>query len=181
MNERAAPLSELSIAEPFPDMSASVQITQRSPRRPLSDWLGFLHSGSPWARLRHFIGSQAGAVLGGLLFSGWAAVVFRVGGAYVSLRSSCGQFLVSTFLTLLDARLMLALFHSCNDRRTGALCAAFGSLAFTYGLVIGVHLLLHTPHIWLTILPGLPPTLGYTFLYSLLLLREHAPATVGHR
>lgn len=140
----------------------------------LAECLGFSRAANRWTRLRHFIGSPVGAVLGGVLFAIWAAFVNRDGGAFVSLRSSAGQFLASTALTLVDARLMNDLFRRCRSRRLGALAACAGSLAFTYGLVIGVHLLIHTPHIFLTILPGIPPTLGYTFLYTLLLLREPA-------
>lgn len=140
--------------------------------RSLPEWFGFSRSANLWTRLRHFIGSPVGAVLGGVLFAMWAAFVNRDGGSLVSLRSSAGQFLASTTLTLIDARLMLALFHGCRDRRLGALSASIGSLVFTYTLVIGVHLLIRTPHIFLTILPGIPPTLGYTLLYTLLLLRE---------
>jgi hypothetical protein len=129
-----------------------------------------------WTRLRLFIGGPVGAVLGGVLFAAWAAAVNRDGGMFVSLRSSCGQFLVSVTLTLIDAQLMTLLFQRCRDHRMGAAVAAIGSLGFTYALVIGVHLMLRTPHIFLTILPGLPPTLGYTAMYTLLLLRERAGA-----
>lgn len=141
---------------------------------PLAEWLGVSRSVNLWTRLRHFIGSPAGAVLGGVLFALWAAFVNRDGGTFISLRSSAGQFLVSTVLTLIDARLMLALFQGCAERYTGAVVAAVGSLVFTYALVIGVHAFLGTPHIFLTLLPGIPPTLGYTFLYTTLLLRESA-------
>jgi hypothetical protein len=141
----------------------------------LQEWLGFSRSANLWTRLRHFIGSPAGAVLGGILFAIWAAFINRDGGTLVSLRSSAGQFLLSTTLTLIDARLMLSLFRSCRHPALGAFLSASGSLLFTYILVIGVHLLIGTPHIFLTVLPGIPPTLGYTFMYTLLLLREHAP------
>lgn len=164
--------SELLVADAMPDMTESAEAATRSP----AQWLGFSQSANLWTRLRHFIGSPAGAVLGGVLFAIWAAFVNRDGGELVSLRSSAGQFLASTTLTLIDARLMIALFHRSGGRKIGALSAAVGSLVFTYGLVIGVHLIIHTPHIFLTILPGIPPTLGYTFLYTLLLLRENAPA-----
>ncbi len=163
---------ELTVAPPMTGMNETAVGTTRSS----SEWLGFSPSANLWTRLRHFIGSPAGAVLGGVLFAIWAAIVNRDGGELVSLRSSAGQFLASTTLTLIDARLMIALFHRSGGRKIGALSAAVGSLVFTYGLVIGVHLVIHTPHIVLTILPGIPPTLGYTFLYTLLLLRENAQA-----
>ena len=160
-------------------MDAALNESARAPQRSLPWWLGFSQSGNVWTRLRHFIGSPAGAVLGGLLFAAWAALVNRDGGTVVSLRSSAGQFLVSTTLTLIDARFMMLLFERSRQRWLGALQAAIGSLVFTYGLVIGVHLLIHTPHIFLTILPGIPPTLAYTFMYTGLLLREHAPAATA--
>lgn len=142
--------------------------------RALSVWLGFSRSANIWTRLRHFIGSPAGAVLGAVLFALWAALVNHDGGFHVSLRSGAGQFAASVALTVLDARLMMLLFHACKDRRLGAALSAVGSLAFSYGLVIGVHLALGTPHILLTILPGLPPTIGFTVVYTMLLMREHA-------
>jgi hypothetical protein len=149
--------------------------------RPMSEWVGFSRSTNMWTRLRHFVGSPAGAVLGAVLFALWAALVNRDGGVYVSLRSSSGQFFASVALTVLDARLMMVLFHCCSQRRLGAALALIGSLVFSYGLVIGVHLALGTPHIFLTILPGVPPTVGFTVVYTLLLLREHAPAAADHR
>jgi hypothetical protein len=148
----------------------------RAAARPMSEWVGFSRSTNMWTRLRHFVGSPAGAVLGAVLFALWAALVNRDGGVYVSLRSSSGQFFASVALTVLDARLMMVLFHCCSQRRLGAALALIGSLVFSYGLVIGVHLALGTPHILLTILPGVPPTVGFTVVYTLLLLREHAPA-----
>lgn len=127
-----------------------------------------------WSRWRRFVGGPTGAVLGGILFALWAALVNRDGGIYVSLRSSCGQFFASSVLTMVDARMMERLFHACRGRIVGASVAAIGSLLVTYALVLGVHTALHTPHIFLTILPGLLPTLGFTAMYTLLLLREQA-------
>jgi hypothetical protein len=136
---------------------------------------------SQWTRLRRFMGGPTGAVLGGLLFAAWAAVVNRDGGAYVSLRSSCGQFLASTTLTLVDARVMNGLFARFQSPPVAAAVAAIGSLVMTYGLVVGVHLAIGTPHILLTLLPGIPPTLGFTAVYTLLLLRERAHTGVPFR
>jgi hypothetical protein len=132
-----------------------------------------------WTQLRRFVASPLGAALGGVLFAAWAALVNRDGGVYVSLRSSFGQFFVSSLLTMFDARLMDRLFHRFPNPRTGALMAAAGSLIGTYVLVIGVHGAIGTPHILLTILPGLPPTLGFTAMYTMLLLRENASSTVA--
>lgn len=130
-----------------------------------------------WAQLRHFIGSPTGAALGGILYAAWAAVVNSDGGLFVSLRSSFGQFLLSTLLTIFDARLMHRLFVGVGGGRAGALTAAIGSLFISYAVVIGGHHLIGTPHIFWTILPGVPPTLGFTLFYTLLLSREHSHST----
>ncbi len=45
-------------------------------------------------------------------------------------------------------------------------------MAFTYTLLIGVHRLIGTPHILLTLAPGFVPTVSFCVLYPLLLLRQ---------
>ncbi len=129
-------------------------------------------SPSTWGRLRHFVGSPLGAVLGGMLFAAWAAFANRDGGTFVSLRSCGGQLFASAALTFIDARLMDRVFRLGGGGSAGAAIAAVVSLVFTYALIVGVHLALHTPHILLTLLPGMPPTLGFSLMYALLLLRE---------
>jgi hypothetical protein len=131
---------------------------------------------SVWSLLRRFAGSPAGALLGGMLFAAWAAFANRDGGAYVSLRSSLGQCIISASLTFADARLMNRVFRLADGGRTGAVYAAVASLVLTYTLVIGVHRALHTPHILLTVLPGMPPTVGFSLAYATLLLREQLAA-----
>jgi hypothetical protein len=137
---------------------------------------------SVWSLLRRFVGSAAGALLGGMLFAAWAAFANRDGGAYVSLRSSLGQCFVSATLTFIDARLMNRIFRFAGGDRAGAVCAVVASLVLTYTLVIGVHMALHTPHILLTVLPGMPPTVGFSLMYATLLLREQlataTPSTI---
>jgi hypothetical protein len=128
---------------------------------------------SLWGRLRRFVGSPQGALLGGLLFASWAAYINRDGGLYVSVRSFLGQLLSSAALTFGDARLMDGVFRFFRRGRRGAFAAAMVSLLVTYGVMIGVHLFLHTPHIFLTLLPGAPPTVGFSLMYATLLLREH--------
>jgi hypothetical protein len=133
-------------------------------------------SRSVWSLLRRFIGSPAGALLGGMLFAAWAAFANRDGGPYVSLRSCLGQCFISASLTFVDARLMNRVFRLADGGRVGAVCAAAASLVLTYTLVIGVHMVLHTPHILLTVLPGMPPTVGFSLMYAALLFREQLAA-----
>ena len=124
---------------------------------------------------RRFIGGPSGAVLGGLAFAVWAALVNRDAGSVQALRSGTGQFLTSAALTWGDARLMDWVFHRFKRPWLGAGTAVVGSLTMSYSLVIGVHYLLHTPHILLTLLPGVVPTLAYTFIYAGLLVHGRAP------
>lgn len=123
--------------------------------------------------LRHFLGSPLAALLGALLLAAWAAWVNLDAGWPQALRSGLGQFALSAVLTWVDARVMDWLFVRCGGRWPGALAAATGSLSGTYALVICTHRQLDTPHILVTLLPGLVPTIAYTLIYTALLLRGH--------
>lgn len=98
-------------------------------------------------------------------------------GAALALRIGLVHCAMSTGLTLLGVRIMGAFFRLSDRPLRGSLLAIAGSLAVTYGLLVGVHLVLGTPEIFLTLLPGILPTLGFTVTYSLLLLRQAQRST----
>jgi hypothetical protein len=132
-----------------------------------------VHWTSPWIdRLHALVDSPWGAVLGGALYGSWAVVANVSHGAWTALRVGLIHFAMSTGLTFAGVRLMSGFFGLARRPQQGALLAACGSLATTYGLLIGVHHAIGTPEIFLTLLPGILPTLGFTLGYSLLLLRK---------
>ncbi|WP_051361907.1 hypothetical protein [Solimonas soli] len=123
-------------------------------------------------RLRRLMDSVFGAVLGGACYGSWATFANWSAGAPHALRIGVTHFAMSTGLTLSGVMIMNRLFALSRAPRLGAALAFGGSMAFTYALLIGVHALIGTPHILLTLAPGFVPTLSFCTLYSLLLLRE---------
>lgn len=132
-------------------------------------------------RLHQLMDSAFGAVLGGAAYGGWAVfanwqavgqAAWRIGGAH---------FAMSTALTWSGVRVMSWLFGRVSEPALGALLAGLGALAATYGLLVPVHLALGTPHLLLTLAPGMGPTLAFCVLYSLLLFNQSSTATgSGH-
>ncbi len=130
-------------------------------------------------RLHKLLDSPLGAVLGGAAYGSWATFVNASAGVQSALRIGITHFAMTTGLTLFGVGIMNRLFGRTRGPRTGAALACAGSLAFTYGLLISVHTLIGTPHILLTLAPGLLPTLAFCSLYSLLLLRQARSSTGG--
>jgi hypothetical protein len=129
--------------------------------------------------LKQLLGGPVGAVLGGLCFGAWTAWANWDAGWGQALRSAAGQFCASALLTWSDARIMDWLFHRFHRRWAGATVAATGSLIGSYSLVIGVHWLIGTPHILLTLLPGMVPTVAYTVIYTTLLIHGRSHRHLG--
>lgn len=127
-------------------------------------------------RLRRLMDSVFGAVLGGACYGSWACFANWSAGAPAALRIGFTHFLMSTGLTLAGVAIMNRLFRLARVPLHGALLACCGSMSFTYSLLIGVHRLIGTPHILLTLAPGLIPTLSFCIAYPLLLLRATQPA-----
>jgi hypothetical protein len=123
-------------------------------------------------RLRRLMDSVFGAILGGACYGSWATFANWSAGAAAALRIGATHFAMSTGLTLAGVAIMNHLFALSRDPRRGAVLAFGGSMAFTYTLLIGVHRLIGTPHILLTLAPGFIPTLSFCVLYPLLLLRQ---------
>ena len=107
------------------------------------------------------------------------AVVEVLRGGPTALRIGATHFAMSTGLTLAGVAIMNHLFDLAREPRRGALLAGCGSLAFTYTLLIGVHSLIGTPHILLTLTPGFVPTVSFCVLYPSLLLRQARTTAVA--
>lgn len=129
-------------------------------------------------RLHGLLDSPYGAVLGGAGYGSWAVFVNAGQGWPDALRIGLAHFAMSAGLTYFGVRVMNGLFRQAAVPLHGAALACFGSLALTYSLLIGVHLWLGTPHLFLTLLPGILPTVSFCTLYSGLLLRA-APAALS--
>lgn len=126
--------------------------------------------------LYRLLDSPLGALLGGLAYGAWAVWANHGAGWNMALHIGAAHAAMSTFLTLFGVQAMNRLFKLGRNARQGAVLACLGSLALTYALLIGVHLRLGTPHILLTLAPGLLPTVGFCLAYSLLLRRAHLSA-----
>jgi len=123
-------------------------------------------------RLYRLMDSPQGAVLGGLFYGTWALIVNRhVGWTHAGVIAAT-HWLLSASITYGSVTLMRTLFWLPRDPRNGALLSAIGSLVLTYTLLIGVHYMIGTPQILITLAPGLVPTIGFASVYSSLLLRE---------
>jgi hypothetical protein len=125
-----------------------------------------------FARLHRLLDSWAGALLGALLYGGWACWANRSAGALHATGIGVAHAVMSFCLTLGGVKIMNLFFSLPSDPRAGALSAFAGSMTATYSLLVSVHLAIGTPHILLTLAPGLLPTAGFCLAYSLLLLRQ---------
>lgn len=126
------------------------------------------------SRLFRLMDSPAGAALGALVYGAWAYFVNRHAGmAHASLIGAT-HWMMSVAITMACVGLMRGLFGLARRPWVGALLSVSGSLGATYSVLIGVHLWIGTPHILLTLAPGLLPTIGFATIYTSLLLRERS-------
>lgn len=130
-------------------------------------------------RLHRLMDSSVGALLGGAAYGGWAVAANWQAAGQAAWRIGGTHFAMSTALTWSGVRLMSWLFRRSDEPLAGALIAGFGALLVTYGLLVPVHLALGTPHILLTLAPGIGPTLAFCIVYSLLLF--HRARAIGER
>ena len=113
-----------------------------------------------------------GSIVGGLLYGVWTFAIHISYGLPMALKSGTAQFLLSAGLTFVGVKVMTALFNLLQPPQLAACLACVGSLITTYGLIIGVHLLIGTPRIVMTLLPGIIPTVGLSILYAGILYRH---------
>ena len=79
-------------------------------------------------------------------------------------------------MTLAGVRLVAAMyrwFHHVG-------LAVLGSLAATYAGTVGAHMAIGTPHVLLTLLPGLLPTIAFTVGYAWLVSRTRTDTSGVH-
>ncbi|KAB8314232.1 hypothetical protein SD81_038830 [Tolypothrix campylonemoides VB511288] len=102
-----------------------------------------------------------------LAYGGWALLANLDGGVDAAVRAGLLHGAISAALTFVGVRLVATV----HRRVCHAGLAALGALVVTYAASVGLHLALHTPHVLLTLLPGLLPTVGFTAGYALLVAR----------
>jgi len=127
-------------------------------------------------RLYRLMDSPLGAVLGAMVYGLWAFYVNRHAGLPHALLIGLTHWLMSVVLTIGCVALMRSLFWLPATARRGAALSMIGSLVVTYTLLVGVHLAIGTPHILLTLAPGMAPTIGFAAVYASLIYREHGHA-----
>lgn len=125
-------------------------------------------------RLYRLMDSLLGAVLGGFCYGLWALIVNRHAGWPHAALIGATHWLMSAMITYGSVALMRTLFWLPRDPRYGAAFSACGSLTLTYSVLFSVHHAIGTPHILMTLAPGLLPTVGFALVYSSLLLRQTA-------
>lgn len=130
-----------------------------------------MHEG--WlSKLFRLMDSPLGAVLGGACYGAWALFINLGAGWPQALRSGGAHWAMSAAITYGSVLLMRRLFELGRDPLHGATLAVLGSLVLTYVILLTVHALIGTPHILLTLAPGLLPTIAFAVTFSGLLLRE---------
>lgn len=122
-------------------------------------------------RLRSLTDGPVGAALAALVYGSWAAWANVSAGTAVALRVALTHAALSATLTWCGTAWMRGFFRLGRSRSIGAVFAFGGGVALTYTLLIGVHQLIGTPFIALTLAAGLLPTLLFCGAYALLLSR----------
>lgn len=129
-----------------------------------------VHARWGW-RLRRLTDGPVGALLAAMIYGGWAAWANAPAGAAVALRVAATHAALSATLTFCGTAWMRRFFRAGRSRLDGACYAFIGGLVLTYGLLLGVHSLIGTPFIALTLAAGVVPNLLFCGAYALLLNR----------
>lgn len=122
-------------------------------------------------RLRRLTDGPVGALIAAAFYGSWAAWVNAPAGAAVVLRVAATHAALSATLTFCGTAWMRRFFRAGRSRTDGAFYAFVGGLALTYSLLLGVHSLIGTPFIALTLVAGVVPNLLFCGAYALLLNR----------
>ena len=127
------------------------------------------------ARLRRATDSFWGACLGAGVYAAWAVWANWDAGERMAYTAGLTHWVASTVLTYTGTGVM----RRCYQRGPRAIEAAAlsfcGGLAYTYALLLGVHTLVGTAHIALTLAAGVIPNVLFCGSYTLLLSRTQAP------
>lgn len=130
--------------------------------------------------LHQWLDGPRGALIGGAGYGTWAWYANQSAGPHRAILIGLAHFATSFTLTFCGVKVMNTLYAWANSPWRGGASAFFGSLALTYGALLAVHTALGTPHILLTLAPGLLPTIAFCLGYVLLLTRaddRHASST----
>lgn len=121
----------------------------------------------------------SGAVIGFLFYGSWAIWAnFDTqdpSSVFIALRSGLLQGSMSFAVTLGGTTLMKALFAGSGPLWWRFVRASLGTLLAIYSVIVTAHVLNHTPHILLTLAPGLPITIIFCFSFCLGLARYGVP------
>jgi hypothetical protein len=132
----------------------------------------------PWGwRLRRLTDGVAGAGLAAAVYGGWAVWANAPAGLSIALRVAMAHAALSAALTYFGTGWMRRCFRAGRSRLDGACFAFCGGLTVTYALLIGVHSLIGTPHLALTLAAGVLPNLLFCSAYALLLSRTGLAVT----
>lgn len=136
------------------------------------NWERFALAVSP-TYLRNLMGSWVGALLGACFYGAIvAAVNWNTGWAHAT-RSGLGHAFVSAALTLFGTGWMRLVFKNSVRSPHRIITTFIAGMALTYLLLISIHLLLATPRLLLSLMPGFLPNVLFCATYSRLL--AHAP------
>ncbi len=124
-----------------------------------------------WQRVFRLMDGLSGATAGFLFYGGWGVFANWPHGSLVALRSGLAQGSMSFVVTLSGVLLMRFLFRLPGPLWLRTATAGLGALLLIYTGIIGVHVYLGTPEIFLTLLPGLPITIGFCLVFSASLAR----------
>jgi hypothetical protein len=132
-------------------------------------------------RARRAMDGLVGATLGGAVYGGWTTAVNWSANPELALRAGAAHFALSFGLTLCGTAWMRNVFLRAAGLAAGARAALACSagLALTYALLLSVHTAIGTPHILLSLAPGLVPNVAFCLTYALL-LRKAPPAAAVH-
>lgn len=122
-------------------------------------------------RLRQLTDGPLGAALAALVYGSWAAWANASAGTGVAVRVALTHAALSAALTGCGTAWMRGFYRWGRSPWVGAGLAFVGGLALTYTLLIGVHQLIGTPHLLLTLAAGLLPTVLFCGGYAWLLGR----------
>lgn len=128
-----------------------------------------------WALLaRRAMDGLVGATLGGAVYGGWTTAVNWSTSPALALRAGALHFVMSFGLTLGGTAWMRWVFGRARlgrlPARAASALACVAGLALTYALLLTVHMVNGTPHIALSLAPGVLPNVVFCATYALLLL-----------
>lgn len=166
----SAPTMTSPVRQPFVDEVKSLGTLTSRTKKVLTPQFRGLHL------LRYLMDSWLGAVLGGGVYGAWAVWANWAQGASMAWGIGAAHWLTSALLTFFGTMAMRR-FYGNAQGWTGSLRAFVGGLCLTYASLFGVHGLLGTEQLLLTLAPGIVPNILFCASYALLLKRTRTEVT----